>query len=335
MNRNIPCLLTPKDPLIQKRTNRRVFLILGLLICIWPNIANAQSLRLKEPVKFLALGDSYTIGEAVSVNERWPVQLFDSLARRGFETEKLTIIARTGWTADDLKQGILIQNPAKEYNLVALLIGVNDQYQGLNKESYKTRFEELLVMAIELAQGDKDAVFVLSIPDYAYTPFGQGSRTITEEIDEFNNINQAIAQAYEITYIDITPISREGLNNPGLVAGDGLHPSGLMYSRWVSLVLEEIADRQITNESEVESPGPEMKVFPNPASDFIEFRLSGGKGEDYVIMIYNTVGQVVASLELGGRSTIRQDTSAWKPGIYHYKFTSRSGNGIRGSFMIV
>ena len=323
------------DLLMKKRMDSRVFLIIGLLIFAWTINIRAQNIRLKEPVRFLALGDSYTIGEAVATNERWPVQLFDSIASRGFDTEKLTLIARTGWTSDDLKQGILFENPAKDYNLVALLIGVNDQYQGLNKESYRTRFEELLVMAIEFAQGDKDAVFVLSIPDYAYTPFGQGSRTITEEIDEFNAINQAIAQAYEITYFDITPISREGLTNPGLVASDGLHPSGLMYSRWVSQILEEIADRQTTSASGVHSQGLEIKVFPNPASDFIEFRVSDGYGEDFRITIFNASGQVIAILRSVGQSTIRQDTSAWAPGIYHYGLRSSSGIGMRGSFIIV
>jgi len=198
--------------------------------------------QVKEPVRFLALGDSYTIGESVPESGRWPEQLMDSLAANGYDTEELKIIAQTGWRTDDLKEAILEQDPPKNYNLVTLLIGVNDQYQGYDEEWYKPRFEELLQLAVEFAGGDNNAVFVVSIPDYAFTPFGQqrDPAGITEDINSFNSINQSITESYGITYVNITPDSREGLDDPALIAADGLHPSALMYSRWIELILEDL-----------------------------------------------------------------------------------------------
>lgn len=199
----------------------------------------AQVLNIEEKVKFLALGDSYTIGESVPVRERWPEQLIDSLSKRGLDCFDPKIIATTGWRTDDLKNAISKENLKPEFNLVSLLIGVNNYYQGKSLEKYGQEFEELLETAIKLAQGYKSHVFVVSIPDYGYTPFGQANQpAISHGIDAFNALNESITQKLGVKYFHITDISRRGLTEPNLVAGDGLHPSGTMYSEWVKRILQ-------------------------------------------------------------------------------------------------
>ena len=194
-----------------------------------------------ETLKFLALGDSYTIGESVAAQERWPVQLADALRKKGVPCSDPQIIATTGWRTDDLKHAIEKAKLKPEYTLVSLLIGVNNYYQGKSAESYAAEFEELLRTAIALAGGDKSRVFVVSIPDYGYTPFGkEKQQTISAGIDAFNAVNKSIAQKLGVRYIYITDISRKGLIEPNLVATDGLHPSGKMYSAWIERMTEVI-----------------------------------------------------------------------------------------------
>lgn len=189
---------------------------------------------------FLALGDSYTIGESVAENERWPVQLADSLAGRGISVESPQIIARTGWRTDELAKSIEEQQPDKDFDMVSLLIGVNNQFQGRSVESYEPEFEELLKTAIEHAGGDTSKVFVVSIPDYGFTPFGQSNqKKISKELDDYNEANQRITEAYGIDYYYITDISRQGFEDPELVADDNLHPSGKQYAQWVGLILKD------------------------------------------------------------------------------------------------
>lgn len=190
-----------------------------------------------QPMKYLALGDSYTIGESVPEVERWPNQLVDSLNKKGHQIGRPTIIATTGWRTDDLKNAMTKAHLKNKYDLVSLLIGVNNQYQGKLSSQYVIEFEELLKTAIRLAKRKKQRVFVVSIPDYGFTPFGKPNQeAITKAIDEFNEINARITYKYGIQYFDITEISREGLKDPSLVATDGLHPSGKMYSYWVELI---------------------------------------------------------------------------------------------------
>lgn len=203
----------------------------------------AQKLIVHEEVRLLALGDSYTIGESVALSSRWPMQLVDSLQKRGIDCLQPKIIATTGWRTDNLKNAISKTKFKKdeEYNLVSLLIGVNNYYQGKPVESYAPEFEDLLKTAIQLADGDKSSVFVLSIPDYGYTPFGkENQQKISEGIDSFNAVNKSICDKYGIKYYDITDISRRGLDEPDLVAADGLHPSEKMYSEWVEVILSDI-----------------------------------------------------------------------------------------------
>ena len=189
--------------------------------------------------KYLALGDSYTIGESVPEDERWPVQLAEALRKKGKTIEGPKIIATTGWRTDNLKNAIDIANLKDEYGLVSLLIGVNNQYQGKPIDVFAKEFEELLNISIRLAGGKKENVFVVSIPDYGYTPFGkQKQAKISKELDEYNRISKEITEKYKIRYFYITNISRKGLDDPSLVASDGLHPSGKQYGQWVDLILK-------------------------------------------------------------------------------------------------
>jgi lysophospholipase L1-like esterase len=218
----------------------RMFIIIAIISM--STASTAQLLVNKPKIKFLALGDSYTIGESVDEKERWPMQLADSLLKRGVEcVPPPRIIATTGWRTDQLKAAIKEAGLAKDYDLVSLLIGVNNQYQGKSADSYKPEFEELLKTAIELAGGDKFRVFVISIPDYGFTPFGKEKKeSITKQIDIYNSINRSVTEKAGITYIPITDISRKGFDQPDLVASDGLHPSGKMYTEWVKRILEAI-----------------------------------------------------------------------------------------------
>ncbi len=202
---------------------------IGLLVVI---VMSSMSLYGQGGVNYLALGDSYTIGESVAEAERWPNQLAQKL-----KIPNPTIIATTGWRTDDLNGAIQSANLKNEYDLVSLLIGVNNQYQGKSAAQYEIEFEDLLKTAIQLAKGKSKNVFVVSIPDYGYTPFGKPKQEIiTPRIDEFNQINKRIADKYQITYFNITGISRKGLDDPTLVAADGLHPSGKMYAQWVAVI---------------------------------------------------------------------------------------------------
>jgi lysophospholipase L1-like esterase len=187
---------------------------------------------------YLALGDSYTIGESVSEAARFPNQLADSLAATGINIAKPRIIARTGWTTDELRNAINASDltAGSTFDLVTLLIGVNNQYRGRSVDTYKPEFSDMLNRAIGFAGGKKGKVVVVSIPDYAFTPFGKGNATISKGIDDYNAANEAICRQMGVAYVNITPISREGLNDPSLVATDGLHPSGKQYSQWVSLI---------------------------------------------------------------------------------------------------
>lgn len=208
-----------------------------LLICFTIPVM-AQRLNPTEKIQFLALGDSYTIGESVAEDQRWPVQLTAALRKKGLTADDPKIIAVTGWRTDDLKKAIHASNPARDYTLVSLLIGVNNQYQGKTAENYAPEFEELLQMATDFAGGDRSRVFVVSIPDYGYTPFGKvKQQQISKAIDDFNSVNKAIAEKAGVKYFYITDISRKGFEDPELVAADGLHPSGKMYSKWVDLIL--------------------------------------------------------------------------------------------------
>jgi lysophospholipase L1-like esterase len=192
-------------------------------------------------VRYLALGDSYTIGESVPESQRFPVQLADKLRQDSFTVQEVKIIARTGWTTNELSSAILQADlPDTLYNFVSLLIGVNNQYRGRSLENYQEEFTALLFRAIELAGDQPERVIVLSIPDYGVTPFvssEEQARRIAAEIDAFNDAAAHICLAQQVRFLNITPISRLAADDDTLIASDGLHPSGKMYGLWVNEML--------------------------------------------------------------------------------------------------
>lgn len=190
----------------------------------------------QQSYRYLALGDSYTIGEGVEEKMRWPIQLSQRLAEQGIQLSSVEIIATTGWTTRDLLDGIEETKPS-EHDIVSLLIGVNNQYQGLAFSTFTQELDELLQTAISLA-GEKKKVFVVSIPDYGVTPFGTTKRTqIANELNQYNEYTQQICKSLNIPHIDITEISRilEGVD--GALATDNLHPSGFQYGKWAEEIL--------------------------------------------------------------------------------------------------
>ena len=186
------------------------------------------------PVRtWLALGDSYTIGQSVNAGDRFAAQTANLLQMSGINMAVPRYIAATGWTTNNLATASASQNPAN-HDVVSLLIGVNDQYQTRDTTGYRQRFTSLLNKAIQLANGKNSQVFVLSIPDYSVTPFAAGSDTaqIRKEIDFFNAINRQVTEGFAVAYLDITPGTRLAKTNPNLLAPDGLHPSKLEYKNW-------------------------------------------------------------------------------------------------------
>ncbi len=196
-------------------------------------VANDTSMK-----HYLALGDSYTIGQSVAAPDRFPVQVVKMLNVSGHKMAKAEIIATTGWTTADLYDALKTKTSLLSYDVVSLLIGVNNQYQGLSLEEYRTEFTALLQRSIELAGNNPDRVFVLSIPDYSVTPFAAASnrKKIAKEIDAFNAVNKEVASFYKVHYLYVTGESRKAAADPGLIATDGLHFSGKAYQVWARLL---------------------------------------------------------------------------------------------------
>jgi len=190
---------------------------------------------------YLALGDSYTIGQNVAASENFPNQVV-SILKDTLNFQPARIVATTGWTTDALDRGITEANNTgtllSSYNFVSLLIGVNDQYRGRTVDNYKPAFEELLKKAIHFASDNPGHVVVISIPDWGVTPFAaaRDRDKIAKEIDAYNSANKLIAQRYNVEYIDITPRTREAATDPSLITTDGLHPSGKEYKRWAERI---------------------------------------------------------------------------------------------------
>jgi len=212
-----------------------------------PLIVSTQEATDMSKFRYLALGDSYTVGERVPAKDRWVTQLVELVEASPQFTEvggtkgsiDLTLIAQTGWTVDELWQGIQANPPEGTYDLVTLLIGVNDQYRGYSVDGYREDFRFMLGKAIEYAGGDPAHVIVLSIPDWGFTPFAasQDIEPISLQIDEFNAVNLEETQSVGARYVDVTIISRMGLDDFDLIAADRLHPSGKMYTLWAEKVL--------------------------------------------------------------------------------------------------
>ena len=230
----------------------RLLLILGLLTmggCTGETPAEAERQVLAPNddgrVQYLALGDSYTIGESVAESERWPVQLVGMLREEGVDVADPVIIAKTGWTVEELSGAMNAEGVQGEWDLVTLLIGVNDQYRGYSPLDYPGRFSRMLSRAISLAGGRPDRVVVVAIPDWGVTPFGESSGRADKtrrELDAYNDMNRAITLAVRARYVDITEVSRRAADDPSLTAADGLHPSGDLYRLWAEAVMPVVTE---------------------------------------------------------------------------------------------
>ena len=229
--------------------NGNLLKVLVLLTVFALSSAGCQKAPVTEPplsdsskaVSFLALGDSYTIGEGVPEQERWPNQLADSLRKYGALVDTPQIIAVTGWTTDELSRGIDAANPSGTYTLVSLLIGVNNQYRGRDTAEYRTQLKALMLRAIGFS-GTPSRVLVVSIPDWGVTPFatGRNRERIAREIDIYNSIKGEVAAELGCPYFYITDLTRAAAFDNTLLAPDGLHPSGRLYAQWVQRMLPAV-----------------------------------------------------------------------------------------------
>ena len=218
---------------------RIVFLIIcgALFSCQTPSDPALKPKDDSTSISWLALGDSYTIGQGVNATERFPAQTLELLKSRSIKTAQLTYIATTGWTSGQLDKSISQQNLAY-YDFVTVLIGVNDQFQGIDTSTYSKNFKSILNRAIQATRGESQHVLVLSIPDYSLTPEGNKLDTtkIKREIDLFNTLNKKVAKDFKCQYLDITVLGREAKSNPSWIAKDGLHPSALAYKTWAEQI---------------------------------------------------------------------------------------------------
>ena len=218
---------------------KKEFLLIQFIVFIF--FLNC-TVKEKPSYSYLALGDSYTIGESVNENDRWPVQLSKKLNAIGIAFSAPEIIAKTGWTTDELKTGIDNQILNYPYDWVSLMIGVNNQYRNRPIENFKEEFETLIDLALSFNGNNKKRLFVLSIPDWGKMPFAKNrnQEQISREIDNFNQVIYEICALKEVLFIDITPLSRRVENHPEWIGSDGLHPSGLQYTEWVNEILTHI-----------------------------------------------------------------------------------------------
>ncbi|MEO8034749.1 MAG: SGNH/GDSL hydrolase family protein [Acidobacteriota bacterium] len=218
----------------------------SLLVAALLLLSCSSSVRVTDPnsvqppsTRYLAIGDSYTIGQSVPAIDSFPVQFAAALRASGSDVGQPKIIARTGWTTAEIAEAVERDGVRGPFQLVTLLAGVNDQYQGFSAGDYRQQFVPLLRRAIELAGGEPQRVIVISIPDWGATPFAEGRDRagVGREIDAFNRINLEEARRAGTRYVDITEESRHARTNPSLVAPDGLHPSAAMYGEWVAALL--------------------------------------------------------------------------------------------------
>ncbi len=231
---------------------RSVLVVFGLLILMMSCSSSTEALKPEESevpdspenLSYLALGDSYTIGESVAEDMRWPVQLVKHLREKDVKINAPKIIAKTGWTTDNLLNAMDANLENEKYDLVSVLIGVNNQFQNKSIVDYEADLNTIFSEAIDFSKMGKDGVFVVSIPDYGATPFGaSNAEEIGKEIAEFNAVLKKVADQFGLSYYNITPISKMAKSDSSLVANDGLHPSGKMYTLWVNLFSDEVFEK--------------------------------------------------------------------------------------------
>lgn len=225
------------------------FLQLSILLLLLSgcnnDVKNAETTNLPseiESISYLALGDSYTVGTGINPERSWPYQLRDSLQSHDIALQETEIIAVNGWTTTDLKNGISEAQPDSTYDLVSMLIGVNNQYQGMDIDIYRSEFRELLEQAIAFADSDTEHVFVVSIPNYGVTPFAESRNPdqIQQDIEMYNGIAREITSEYDIPFVNVTSISELAAQDSSLLASDNLHPSAKMYVMWVEEILPTV-----------------------------------------------------------------------------------------------
>ena len=216
----------------------------NLMCCRSPDGVSWVTIKQDSMKSYLALGDSYTTAEGAESNDCFPVQTVSLLNAASVQFSDPEVVAQTGWTTADLLAALDHRRNAKRsYDVVSLLIGVNNQFQARSREEYRLEFTSLLGKAVDLAGRRRSRVFVLSIPDYSVTPYGRQSgraASISKEIDVFNEINKSISRSLGLHYLDVTTESRMAANDPGLVASDGLHFSAKEYLRWADMLSRQI-----------------------------------------------------------------------------------------------
>ncbi len=214
----------------------------ALLAAVLASGSPGNGIAAQPPLRWLALGDSYTIGEGVPADGRWPVQLAARLRDDGRAVDDPRIIATTGWTTDELASALDAAEPlGRDWDLVSLLIGVNDQYRGRPVADYAPAFAALLDRAIAYAGGRTDRVVVLAIPNWGVTPFaaasGRDRAAIARELDAYNATAARICAERGVVFVDIAPVSRARGAEPAMLAEDGLHPSAALYAEWARTAL--------------------------------------------------------------------------------------------------
>ncbi len=232
----------PQKINVMKAHHFVLYLLIIIAGTVW-SVQESNTPTYKQPIKtisYLALGDSYTVGEAVGEKESWPYILQEGLKNNAIAVSDFKLVAKTGWRTDELLKKSKKEVKKQQYDLVSLLIGVNNEFQGKSPESFEKEFTNCLDFAIEHSIQGKKGVFVLSIPDYAYTPYGKGSAEISDRIDEYNAICERISKREGVPFYNITAISRKGLEDPTFVAADNLHPSAIQHKIWSNSILFDV-----------------------------------------------------------------------------------------------
>ena len=227
----------------KQRSIKSFYLLLAILI-IFLFCYDYTADQTRDTFTYLALGDSYTIGESVPESERWPVQLVNEINIKSTQLNAPNIIAKTGWRTDDLLNAMDKEPADKKYDIVSVLIGINNQFQGKSISQYKTDLRILFKKAISLCKKGEKGVFALSIPDYGVTPFGKDQKErIQKEIDKWNLVYKNISKEFNISFYNITEISRQAEHEPDLIASDKLHPNGKMYLLWVKHIIKDVKSK--------------------------------------------------------------------------------------------